>query len=109
MSDVFCYLRARWSGLSYFFHLAHRLPRVNDRCILSGIVYVILNSRQWKDAPEAYAMITMDQAQESAASRSYASGAFALPLALLPEPLIKALKSYQDSNTKKLETETGEG
>ena len=52
---------------------------------------------------------TMDQTQESAASRSCASGAFALPLAPLPEPLLKALQSYRDSNTKKPETGTGEG
>lgn len=65
------------------------------------------------DVPEAYAMTamptTMDQTQESAASRSCASGAFALPLAPLPEPLLKALQSYRDSNTKKPETGTGEG
>ncbi|GEL59717.1 hypothetical protein ACI01nite_23190 [Acetobacter cibinongensis] len=37
-----------------FFPLAHGVPRVNDRRVLSGIVYVIRKSLQWKDAPKAY-------------------------------------------------------
>ncbi|NHN95223.1 transposase [Acetobacter thailandicus] len=32
-------------------HLAHGVPRVDDRRVLSGIVYVIRNGLQWKDAP----------------------------------------------------------
>ncbi|MCI1909780.1 MAG: transposase [Acetobacter fabarum] len=30
------------------------MPRVDDRRVLSGIVYVIRNGLQWKDAPKAY-------------------------------------------------------
>ncbi|WP_249212880.1 IS5 family transposase [Acetobacter thailandicus] len=37
-----------------FFPLAHGVPRVDDRRVLSGIVYVIRNGFQWKDAPKAY-------------------------------------------------------
>ncbi|WP_252349008.1 transposase [Gluconobacter cerevisiae] len=37
-----------------FFPLAHGVPRVDDRRVLSGIVYVIRNGLQWKDAPKAY-------------------------------------------------------
>ncbi|WP_415449466.1 transposase [Acetobacter syzygii] len=50
----FCCLRDRWSGLSRFFPLVHGVPRVNDRRVLSGIVYVIRNGLQWKDASKAY-------------------------------------------------------
>ena len=37
-----------------FFPLAHGKPRVDDRRVVSGIVYVIKHGLQWKDAPEAY-------------------------------------------------------
>nr|WP_194300416.1 IS5 family transposase [Acetobacter farinalis] len=37
-----------------FFPLTHGVPRVDDRRVLSGIVYVIRNGLQWKDAPIAY-------------------------------------------------------
>ncbi|WP_281701142.1 transposase [Acetobacter malorum] len=37
------------------FPLAHGVPRVDDRCVLSGIVYVIRKGLPWKDAPKAYA------------------------------------------------------
>ncbi|BCK77306.1 transposase [Acetobacter aceti NRIC 0242] len=37
-----------------FFPLAHGVPRVDDRRVLSGIVYVICNGLQWKDAPKVY-------------------------------------------------------
>ena len=30
------------------------MPRVDDRRVVSGIVYVIRNGLQWKDAPKAY-------------------------------------------------------
>ncbi|NLI26550.1 MAG: transposase, partial [Acetobacter sp.] len=37
-----------------FFPLAHGVTPVDDRRVLSGIVYVIRNGLQWKDAPKAY-------------------------------------------------------
>lgn len=37
-----------------FFSLAHGVPRVDDRRVLIGIVYVIRNGLQWKDAPKVY-------------------------------------------------------
>jgi transposase len=30
------------------------VPRVDDRRVVSGIVYVIRNGLQWKDAPKGY-------------------------------------------------------
>nr|WP_194300993.1 IS5 family transposase [Acetobacter oeni] len=40
--------------ISPCFPLAHGVPRVDDRRVLSGIIYVIRNGLQWKDAPKAY-------------------------------------------------------
>lgn len=34
--------------------LSHGVPRVDNRCVVSGIVYVIRNGLQWKDAPKGY-------------------------------------------------------
>lgn len=37
-----------------FFPLAHGVPRVDDRRVVSGIVFVIRNGLRWRDAPSAY-------------------------------------------------------
>lgn len=40
--------------ISPFLPLSHGVPRVDDRRVISGIVYVIRNGLQWKDAPIGY-------------------------------------------------------
>lgn len=40
--------------LSPHFPLSHGVPRVDDRRVLSGIIYVIRQGLQWRDAPLAY-------------------------------------------------------
>ena len=40
--------------ISPFFPLSHGVPRVDDRRVVSGIVYVIKHGLQWKDAPKGY-------------------------------------------------------
>ena len=40
--------------ISPYFPLSHEVPRVDDRRVVSGIVYVIRNGLQWKDAPRDY-------------------------------------------------------
>jgi putative transposase len=40
--------------LSPHFPLSHGIARVDDRRVLSGIIYVIRNGLQWRDAPAAY-------------------------------------------------------
>ena len=40
--------------ISPFFPLSHGKPRVDDRRVLSGIVYVIRNGLMWRDAPVSY-------------------------------------------------------
>jgi transposase len=36
------------------FHFVHGIARFDDRRVVSGIVSVIRNGLQWKDAPKAY-------------------------------------------------------
>ena len=45
---------AQMRRLSPHFPLSHGKPRVDDRRVLSGIIYVIRNGLQWRDAPTAY-------------------------------------------------------
>ncbi|WP_408742403.1 IS5 family transposase [Acetobacter persici] len=56
MSDVFLLYESQMRLIETFFPLAHGVPRVDDRPVLSGIVYVIHNGLQWKDAPTAYGL-----------------------------------------------------
>jgi putative transposase len=45
---------AQMRRLSPYFPLSHGIARVDDRRVLSGIIYVIRNGLQWRDAPAAY-------------------------------------------------------
>ena len=36
------------------FPLSHGVPRVDDRRVISGIIFVIRNRLLWRDAPKAY-------------------------------------------------------
>ncbi len=54
MSDLFLLSKRQMARISPFFPLPHGVPRVDDRRVVSGIVYVIRNGLQWKDAPKAY-------------------------------------------------------
>jgi transposase len=40
--------------VSPHFPLSHGIARVDDRRVLSGIIYVIRDGLQWRDAPTAY-------------------------------------------------------
>ncbi|MFT8980236.1 IS5 family transposase, partial [Gluconobacter oxydans] len=54
MRDVFLLSESQMDRIRPFSALAYGGPRVDDRRVLSGIVYVICNGLQWKDAPKAY-------------------------------------------------------
>jgi transposase len=54
MGDLFLLSQRQMARISPCFPLAHGVPRVDDRRVVSGIVYVIRHSLQWKDAPKAY-------------------------------------------------------
>ena len=54
MSDLFLLSARQMARISRYFPLSHGVPRVDDRRVVSGIVYVIRNGLQWKDAPKGY-------------------------------------------------------
>jgi transposase len=54
MSGMFLLSEKQMSRISPFFPLAHGVPRVDDRRVISGIVYVIRYGLQWKDTPKEY-------------------------------------------------------
>jgi transposase len=54
MSGVFLLSEKQMSRISPFFPLAHGVPRVDDRRVIRGIVYMIRYGLQWKDAPKVY-------------------------------------------------------
>ena len=40
--------------ISPYFPLSDGIPRVDDRRVISGIIFVIRNGLRWRDAPAAY-------------------------------------------------------
>jgi transposase len=54
MSEVFLLTRKRLSRIKPYFPLSQGIERVDDRRVISGIIYVIKNGLRWKDAPRAY-------------------------------------------------------
>jgi transposase len=54
MSELFLLSKAQIALISPHFPLSHGVPRVDDRRVVSGIIYVIRNGLQWKDAPMRY-------------------------------------------------------
>ena len=54
MSDLFLLSERQMARIEPHFPLAHSIPRVDDRRVISGIVYVIKHGLQWKDAPKDY-------------------------------------------------------
>ena len=54
MSDLFLLTAVQMSKIEPFFPLLHGVPRVDDRRVVSGIIYVLKHGLQWKDAPKGY-------------------------------------------------------
>jgi transposase len=54
MTDVVLLSPAQMRRIAPFFPLSHGIPRVDDRRVVSGIVFVIRNGLRWRDAPAAY-------------------------------------------------------
>ena len=54
MSDLFLLSEAQLCRIKPYFPLSHGVPRVDDRRVLSGIIFVIRNGLRWRDAPGAY-------------------------------------------------------
>jgi putative transposase len=54
VSDLFWLSGAQMRRIEPYFPLSHGVPRVDDRRILSGIIFVIRNGLRWRDAPKEY-------------------------------------------------------
>ena len=54
MSDLSLLNGAQMQRIKPFFPRSHGIPRVDDRRVISGIIYVIRHGLQWKDAPRGY-------------------------------------------------------
>lgn len=54
MSEFSLLSRAQMRRIEPFFPRSRGLPRVDDRRVVSGIIYVIRNGLMWKDAPRRY-------------------------------------------------------
>ena len=52
MSDLFWLTDEQMERLRPFFPKSHGKPRVDDRRVLSGIVFVNRNGLRWRDAPK---------------------------------------------------------
>ncbi len=54
MSDLIWLSPAQIERIEPYFPLSHGVPRVDDRRVLSGIIFVIRNGLRWRDAPKEY-------------------------------------------------------
>jgi putative transposase len=54
MSALFWLSRARMRRIEPYFPLSHGVARVDDRRVISGIIFVIRNGLRWRDAPKDY-------------------------------------------------------
>ncbi|MFV0645100.1 MAG: transposase, partial [Sphingomonadaceae bacterium] len=53
MDDLFWLTEAQMERFKPFFPLSHGVPRVDDRKVLSGIIFINRNGLRWRDAPAA--------------------------------------------------------
>jgi transposase len=51
MADLFLLSEAQMRRIEGFFPLSHGIARVDDRRVVSAIVFVIKNGLRWRDAP----------------------------------------------------------
>lgn len=54
MDDLLLLSEAQMRRIEPYFPLPHGVARVDDRRVLSGILFVIRNGLRWRDAPAAY-------------------------------------------------------
>ena len=54
MSDPFWLTDNQMRRIEPYFPLSHGIPRVDDKRVLSGIIFVIRNGLRWRDAPSDY-------------------------------------------------------
>lgn len=54
MSEVWLLSEAQMRRIEPFFPLSHGVPRVDDRRVISRIIFVLKNGLRWRDAPPAH-------------------------------------------------------
>jgi len=54
MSDCYWLTEPQLERIKPYFPRPHGRPRVDDRCVISGIIHVIRNGLRWRDAPQVY-------------------------------------------------------
>ena len=54
MGDLYWLTDAQMARLNPFFPVSHGVPRVDDRRVLSGIIFINRNGLRWRDAPAVY-------------------------------------------------------
>ena len=54
MTEMFLLSDAQMARISPSFPLSHRVLRVDDRRVISGIAFVIRNGLRWRDVPPGY-------------------------------------------------------
>ncbi len=54
MSDLYWLTDEQMARLHPYFPRSHGRPRVDDRRVLSGIIFVNRNGLRWRDAPREY-------------------------------------------------------
>lgn len=54
MDDLFLLSEAQMRRIKPYFPLSHGIVRVDDRRVVSGIVFVIKNGLRWRNAPRGY-------------------------------------------------------
>lgn len=54
MRDLFWLAETQMRRIEPYFPLSHGIPRVDDRRVVSGIIFVIRNGLRWRDAPKEY-------------------------------------------------------
>ena len=54
MSDLYWLTDEQMARLEPYFPKSHGRPRVDDRRVLSGIIFVNRNGLRWRDAPKDY-------------------------------------------------------
>ena len=57
MSNLYWLTDAQMERLKPFFPKSHGKPRVDDRRVLSGIIFINRNGLRWCDAPKEYGWI----------------------------------------------------
>jgi transposase len=66
MTDLFLLSEAQMGRIEGYFPLSHGIARVDERRIVSAIIFVIKNGLRWRDAPPGYARIRRSTTASSA-------------------------------------------